>query len=118
MDKYRCVAMREGRSWKQDLDLFGVAAIAHAMLYGKPLAVEKKGLTWAATSKLRRYWNQELWRPFFHQLINPQDPGNPCLNVAHELAQQCTAFRQALAEPSVLQEHLRKERDLVSKQSQ
>lgn len=71
--------MREGRSWKYDLDLFGIAAIAHAMLHGKPLAVEKQGLTWAPATKLRRYWNQELWTPFFHKLINPQDPGSSSL---------------------------------------
>lgn len=62
--------MREGKPWTYQVDLYGVAGTAHAMLFGKYMDVEKKFMTWQIKSKMPRYFNKPLWENFFSTLLN------------------------------------------------
>lgn len=69
-EKDPCIEMRVGMPWTYQVDLYGVAGIAHAMLFGKYMDVEKKYLSWQIKSKLPRYFNKSLWDNFFNTLLN------------------------------------------------
>lgn len=64
-----CIEMRENRPWTYQVDLFGVAGTAHAMLFGKYMEVEKK-IKWETKTKLPRYFQRDLWENFFNVLLN------------------------------------------------
>lgn len=62
--------MREGKPWTYQVDLYGVAGVTHAMLFGKYMDVEKKFMSWQIKHKLPRYMNRTLWENFFATLLN------------------------------------------------
>lgn len=62
--------MREDRPWTYQVDLYGVAGVAHALLFGKYIEVEQKNFKWGIKTKLPRYFNKEIWDTFFMTLLN------------------------------------------------
>lgn len=65
-----CIEMRELKPWTYQVDLFGVAGTAHAMLFGRYMEVHQKFLKWEIKSKLPRYFQKEIWETFFDKLLN------------------------------------------------
>ncbi|KAL9933671.1 hypothetical protein V8E36_007329 [Tilletia maclaganii] len=79
-DERDCLQMREGKPWVYEVDYFGIAAVAHCLLFGKyietkTVADDKEGSNAGArlalVQPLRRYWQGELWGKLFHLLLNP-----------------------------------------------
>lgn len=90
--KQDCTEMREMRPWTWQVDWWGVAAITHLLLWGRWIedVVEKTGAgkgeqgqgedggavgtgakRYRLKEGLKRYWQTELWAPFFDILLNP-----------------------------------------------
>ena len=95
--KQDCAEMREMRPWTWQIDYWGIAGVAHTLLFGKYIedVVEKNNAVSSSSSQdvsssllanasiggglkrykvkepLKRYWNGELWGKFFDILLNP-----------------------------------------------
>ncbi len=67
-----CAAMREGRTWGVDLDLFGLAASSFLLLFGSHMDVIQDRSTgkWRPNKSFRRYWQRDLWDLLFDSLLN------------------------------------------------
>ena len=66
--------MREMRPWTYQADYYGLASIAHCLLFGKYMDttcyVNDDGLkTYKIQQSLRRYWQTDLWTRFFHLML-------------------------------------------------
>lgn len=88
-DKADCAEMREMRPWTWQVDYWGMAGVAHSLLFGKyieDVVVDAEGgggggvrgrerisggKKWKLKEPLKRYWQTELWGPFFDVLLNP-----------------------------------------------
>lgn len=94
-DQQDCPEMREGRLWSYEADYYGLAGIIHAMLFGK--FIETRSLQngkYELISSLKRYWNHDLWSPFFDLLINSNQYGN--LPITAKLREQRLLFEMYL----------------------
>jgi len=82
-DAFRCVEMREGNQWLHQADSYGVACVAHCLLYGEYMEVERLvevasgGTTLRPKSVLRRYWATGLWECIFDTLLNKSGGSEP-----------------------------------------
>ncbi|XP_063700923.1 probable inactive serine/threonine-protein kinase bub1 [Culicoides brevitarsis] len=65
-----CIEMRENKPWTYQVDLFGVAGTAHAMLLGRYMEVVQKLMKWEIKVKLPRYFQKDIWDRFFDKLLN------------------------------------------------
>lgn len=75
-----CVEMREMRPWTYQADYYGLASIAHCLLFGKYMEttsfVSDDGhKTYKIQQALRRYWQTDLWTRFFDLTLNPARGG-------------------------------------------
>ncbi len=69
-----CVAMRQGLEWNYDVDMFGICASAHVLLFSSHIHIVQDDVTqrWRLSSRLRRYWQGDLWHNLFDTLLNYQ----------------------------------------------
>jgi checkpoint serine/threonine-protein kinase len=77
-----CVEMREGRPWSYQPDYFGLAAVAHVLLFGKFIEVAGSGSEedggdptkkrYSINQPFKRYHQAELWGRLFDTLLNPR----------------------------------------------
>ena len=66
-----CVAMKNNTPWSYDIDTFGILSSAHVLLYGTHLEIRRNGNNqWQPVSRLRRYWQRDLWNEIFDTLLN------------------------------------------------
>lgn len=77
-----CVEIREARTWRSEIDWFGVAGVVHSLLFGRyidtvPAASGGNSTTvlggkreWKLKEPFRRYWQGEMWTEVFHLLVN------------------------------------------------
>ncbi|KAK0552324.1 protein kinase [Tilletia horrida] len=76
-DERDCPQMRDGKPWVYEVDYFGIAAVAHCLLFGKYIEVKEtasedgKDPMIRLAQPLRRYWQGELWTKLFDLLLNP-----------------------------------------------
>ncbi|KAK0531162.1 protein kinase [Tilletia horrida] len=80
-DERDCLQMREGKPWVYEADYYGIAAVAHCLLFGKYIEtkVEEGRAEQDGGGKrllklvqpLRRYWQGEIWGRLFDLLLNP-----------------------------------------------
>lgn len=71
-DKHDCAEVKAGKPWTYQPDYYGLACIAHVLLFGKYLeTVETADGTTAIREPLKRYHQAALWTPFFDLLLNP-----------------------------------------------
>ncbi|XP_062189776.1 mitotic checkpoint serine/threonine-protein kinase BUB1-like isoform X2 [Phragmites australis] len=78
---FSCVEMQEERTWTYQADTYGLCAIAHMMLHGTPMSVEKApraggGYEYQPKLPFKRYWNVELWKDLFSTLLNAPSNGS------------------------------------------
>ncbi|WFD23581.1 non-specific serine/threonine protein kinase [Malassezia equina] len=71
-----CMEMREMRPWTYQADYYGLASIAHCLLFGKYMEttsyVSDDGRArYRLQQPLRRYWQTDLWTRFFELTLNP-----------------------------------------------
>nr|CAD1819134.1 unnamed protein product [Ananas comosus var. bracteatus] len=62
-------------SWHDQVDTYGLCVIAHMMLHGTYMSIEKKtnadgSYLYQPKSSLKRYWNVDLWKNLFSTLLN------------------------------------------------
>ncbi|XP_067637527.1 uncharacterized protein BubR1 [Eurosta solidaginis] len=71
---FKCVEMREGRSWTYQLDLYGLAGVIHVLLFGKFMDItQRPNGTWTHKTHIPRYINRTLWDTIFEALLNVRD---------------------------------------------
>lgn len=73
---FTCTEMLDNRPWTYQTDLFGVAGIAHVLLFGQYMQVENKITGWNIRSNIPRYFNAFIWDTFFKTLLNIRDCNN------------------------------------------
>ncbi|KAM0891572.1 hypothetical protein ACQ4PT_026325 [Festuca glaucescens] len=78
---FSCIEMQEDRTWTYQVDTFGLCVIAHMMLHGVALSIEKVkradgSYMYQPKSSLKRYWNVELWKNLFATLLNTPSSGS------------------------------------------
>uniref|UniRef100_A0A1A9WJR9 BUB1 N-terminal domain-containing protein n=1 Tax=Glossina brevipalpis TaxID=37001 RepID=A0A1A9WJR9_9MUSC len=68
---FNCVEMRERQPWTYQLDLYGLAGVIHALLFGKYMDIEKNSNgVWMHKTHMPRYLNKTLWDTIFKTLLN------------------------------------------------
>jgi len=78
-DGLKCVEMREGRPWLHHIDLFGVAGTAYCLLFQDYMDVAKVGGRWVVKGAFKRWWQADLWKQFFDDLLNLKGAARECL---------------------------------------
>ncbi|XP_028761683.1 mitotic checkpoint serine/threonine-protein kinase BUB1 [Neltuma alba] len=86
---FRCIEMQEKRTWKFQVDAYGLCAVVHLMLHNAYMEIVKKessdgGHVYLPRLPFKRYWNVELWKTFFTKMLN-QYPGNDDRRLLQEL---------------------------------
>lgn len=95
-DNHDCAEVREGRPWVYQPDYFGLACIAHVLLFGKYLEVAQQTNKnnsgngqprYTIKEPLKRYHQANLWNRFFDILLNPTSftDGDPAKPITHLL---------------------------------
>ncbi|XP_069178284.1 LOW QUALITY PROTEIN: mitotic checkpoint serine/threonine-protein kinase BUB1 [Procambarus clarkii] len=69
---FTCCEMRDGQPWTYQTDLYGVAAIAHCLLFGNYMEIVKlPNSKWNIKNPVfKRYWQKDLWQMLFSTLLN------------------------------------------------
>jgi checkpoint serine/threonine-protein kinase len=65
--------MIENKQWNYQIDYFGIASIAHTILYGGYMKLAKHNGKYEPSGKPKRWWNVKLWNSFFHDFLNIED---------------------------------------------
>lgn len=67
----QCGAVRDGRAWTIEPDVYGVACIAHELAFGTKLAMRKlPNGRWALSNEIKRVYHVPLWSKLFDMLLN------------------------------------------------
>jgi len=69
-DGIKNIEMREGKPWREHIDFYGVCASVYCLLFGTYMDVVKVGDFWQVRGSYKRWWQQELWKQFFHEFLN------------------------------------------------
>ncbi|XP_063234366.1 mitotic checkpoint serine/threonine-protein kinase BUB1 beta-like isoform X2 [Bacillus rossius redtenbacheri] len=70
-DDFQCIEMQTKQEWTYQTDLYGVAGIAHCLLFGSYMKTYKlKSREWTIESSCPRYVCREEWKNFFGTLLN------------------------------------------------
>lgn len=67
-----CLEMRRGESFTFETDWFGVAAVAHCLLFGRYMEAKQDGTKYKIAASMKRYWQSELWNELFDICLNPK----------------------------------------------
>lgn len=70
-DEQDCPQMNNGEPWLYEADYYGLAGIAHTLLFGDYIKIRSQQNRYVLQKSLKRYWQQQLWSPFFDLLLNP-----------------------------------------------
>jgi len=62
--------MLEGKPWTYQVDYYGIASIAHNLLYGSYMNMKKSGGKYRPEGTPRRWFNADLWKDFFNDFLN------------------------------------------------
>ncbi|SPO31513.1 related to spindle assembly checkpoint protein [Ustilago trichophora] len=71
-DSKDCLEMRNGEPFTFETDWFGIAAVAHCLLFGRYMETKKEGNKWKVGASMKRYWQAELWNELFDVCLNPK----------------------------------------------
>ncbi len=71
-DSKDCFEMRNGQPFTYETDWFGVAAVAHCLLFGKYMETKVEGGRHRVVAPMKRYWQAELWNALFDVCLNPK----------------------------------------------
>ncbi|KAK4368955.1 hypothetical protein RND71_012747 [Anisodus tanguticus] len=72
---FRCIEMQEKKSWKFQVDAYGLCVIVHMMLHNSYMEIERRpsphgGHSYQPKLPFKRYWKIELWKNLFTKLLN------------------------------------------------
>lgn len=75
-DKRDCLEMRNGEPFTFETDWFGIAAVAHCLLFGRYIEIIQQdvdgGAKWKISANMKRYWQSDLWNQLFDLCLNPK----------------------------------------------
>nr|CDI56661.1 related to spindle assembly checkpoint protein [Melanopsichium pennsylvanicum 4] len=71
-DAKDCVEMRRGEPFTFETDWFGIAAVAHCLLFGRYMETKQDGAKFKIAATFKRYWQQEMWTELFDTCLNPK----------------------------------------------
>ncbi|KAL0225683.1 hypothetical protein P9112_013007 [Eukaryota sp. TZLM1-RC] len=74
--------IEEGSPWGFEVDWFAAAGCIHVLLFGDYMALNQSNGNYFIKNTFKRYWQRELWKKVFDNLLNNQSDG---LAVAREL---------------------------------
>lgn len=85
-DERDCFQMRNHQPFTFETDWFGIAAIAHCLLFGRYMHTkhDAQSQKHTITATLKRYWQSHLWNTLFDICLNPSAQHEP-LNTDHVL---------------------------------
>ncbi|CAL1537408.1 unnamed protein product [Lymnaea stagnalis] len=111
---FQCIEMRTQRPWTFQTDLFGLAGTIHVVLFGSYMNVFQENGLWKITGNYVRKWNVQLWKKFFHELLNI-----PSCHQQPDLAAMRQTFEDYFIESCIPQynkwaQHIRGSEDLWS----
>lgn len=69
-DLQDCPQMHRGESWSHEADFYGAAAVVHTMLFGRYIEVTERGGRYVLRASFKRYWQTQIWGPFFDAMLN------------------------------------------------
>ncbi|KAJ8427575.1 hypothetical protein Cgig2_021720 [Carnegiea gigantea] len=111
---FRCIEMQEDKPWTFQVDTYGLCVVAHMMLHGSYMEIEKNmssdGSYYRPKSHFKRYWNTELWKNLFRRLLNGQ-PFDDHMKTLQELRESFQQYMLSSPAPiSKLKQLLLKQR--------
>ncbi|KAJ1020216.1 hypothetical protein NDA18_005817 [Ustilago nuda] len=71
-DTKDCLEMRRGESFTFETDWFGIAAVAHCLLFGRYMDTKQEGSKYKIAASMKRYWQSGLWNELFDICLNPK----------------------------------------------
>ena len=71
-DTKDCLEMRNGEPFTFETDWFGVAAVAHCLLFGRYMETKREDARYKVAASIKRYWQTELWNELFDVCLNPK----------------------------------------------
>lgn len=87
------VTVQQRIAWKPwVIDYWGVASVAHWLLFGESMAILKLKTQVSLRKPLKRYWQRQMWQKLFDLMLNP-----PTVQPTHELKRLVRDFQDALA---------------------
>lgn len=114
-DGFRCTEMIEKKPWTFQVDTYGLCGVAHCLLHGNYMEIDKRSsngapqVVYRPKAPYKRYWNVNLWQNFFETLLNLKtDKSYDTLNKLRR------SFEDYLCSDSALTKKLR---DLLTKQN-
>ena len=63
---------------RHHIDYFGVAAVAHCLLFGQYMEVRKTKARWMPRGNFKRWWSAD-WKGFFEDFLNIDGVDRDCL---------------------------------------
>lgn len=75
------------------VDYWGLADMAHWLLFGKALQIRTRKKRIVLQQPLRRYWQKDLWAPLFDLLLNPAHVGREGQALTDQLEALACTFR-------------------------
>ncbi|PON34834.1 Serine/threonine protein kinase [Parasponia andersonii] len=93
---FRCIEMQQNKSWKFQVDTYGLCVIVHMMLHNCYMEIQEKpspdgGYIYLPKSPFKRYWNVDLWKNFFTKLLN-NCPGSNDKNLLQDLRESFQGY--------------------------
>ncbi|TKY87583.1 hypothetical protein EX895_003597 [Sporisorium graminicola] len=71
-DSKDCFEMRAGQAFTFETDWFGIAAVAHCLLFGRYMETKHDPATGhKIAASFKRYWQTQLWTSLFDVCLNP-----------------------------------------------
>lgn len=69
---FKCREMEEGRPWTFQTDYYGLCGVIHCLLHGSYMQTVRDPRTneWKPKEPFKRYWQGDLWKPLFRDLLN------------------------------------------------
>jgi checkpoint serine/threonine-protein kinase len=69
-ENFRCVEMLCGKPWSWQIDTFGICAVAYCLLHNEYMEVTQRDGFWVPKLQFKRYWQTQLWKSMFHNVLN------------------------------------------------
>lgn len=100
-DEQDCPQMAKNEPWRFEADYFGIAAIVHTMLFGRYIETRMENGRYVLRALMKRYWQCELWAPFFDLLLNPYyGESSNMMPITEKLRSVRHGFEQWLSSPT------------------
>ena len=63
---------------RHHIDYFGIAAVAHCLLFGQYIEIKKVQGKWMPKNNIKRWWKGD-WKDFFEEFLNIDGVDRDCM---------------------------------------